>query len=893
MADSGVHGLRPGIRRLFRLALRRRTDADRDADDEIRLHLALRTEQLVREGLSLTEARAEAERRFGPMTEARERLHSSSRRRETRMRMRESVDALRQDLRIALRRMRQQPGFAIFAMLIVALGVGATTAVYSVMSPLMLRPLPFEHPERLVAIRNTGDGGLSTVTSRTSNLRDFRERARSFEALTAYDAFFEYESYNLVGLGAPERLVGVGVAQDFLDVLGVRPILGRSFRVEEAVWGARPVAMLTYGFWMRRFAGDRDVLGRSMPLDGVPTEIIGVLPPGFDFASTFTPASRVDFLLPFPISDETDRRGNTLAIIGRLAPGATIEQAQAELDAIIAQLQEENPSRWGLGAVVSGLQDHIAGRFRAPMLLLAAAAALVLLIACANLSNRLLARAWQREQEMAVRSALGASRGRLVGQLLVESMLLAVGGGAAGVLLAFWLASWISATSAVSIPLLRSVSIDASAAMFTLGVTLATGLIVGILPALAVSRRRVAGALIDGGRGASAGKRRTLTREVLVIAEVALACVLLAGSGLLLRSFVRVLDVELGFEPAGVIAWQLAPGRRFEDPAAPMAFWNDLTARVATVPGVTAVGITDTPPLGRNREWGVRAEGVVYEPDQVPLAYPRLIDHQYLQAMRIPLAAGRYFTPDDDSDADRVIILNRTAAERLFPGEDPIGKIAVIFDRFRVVGVVEDVRHRSLEEGSGLEMYMPLTQLLRNATLTMVVRSRLPVESIAGGVMSALNSADPTMPARDFQPLNEVVDRAVSPRRFVLSILGGFATAALVLAALGIYAVLSYSVTQRTREIGIRLALGESAAGMQRRIVVRTLSLVGIGIALGAAWAFAGTRLIQSLLYGVGAGDAPTFAATALVLVAVSVLAGYLPARRASRVSPVEALRAQ
>ena len=894
MADSDVHGLRPGIRRLFRLALRRRADADRDADDEIRLHLALRTEQLVREGLSLTEARAEAERRFGPITEARERLHSSSRHRETSMRTREWIDALRQDLRIALRRMRQQPGFAIFAILIVALGVGATTAVFSVMSPLMLRPLPFTEPERLVWIANSGDGGLSSVTSRTSNLRDFRARARSFEALTGYNAFFEYDSYNLVGEGAPERLVGVGVAHDFLDVLGIRPLIGRSFREEEAVWGGRQAAILTHGFWLRRFGGDHEVLGRSVVLDGVPTEIVGVLPSSFDFASAFTPATRVDFLLPFPISDETDRWGNTLAIIGRLTPGATLEQAQAELDAIIAQLQQEDPSRWGLGAVVRGLRDHIAGRFRPAMLLLAAAAALVLLIACANLSNLLLARAQQREQELAVRSALGASRRRLVGQLLVESVLLAVGGGLAGVVLAFWIASWISGTSAVSIPLLRSVSIDARAAIFTVAVTLATGLIVGIVPALAISRRREAGALLDGGRGSSAGRRRAVTREVLVIAEVALACVLLAGSGLLLRSFVRLLDVELGFQPAGAIAWQLAPGREFENATEQMAFWNDLADRVAAVPGVTAVGITDTPPLGRNREWAVRAEGVIYERGQgPPNAYPRIIDHRYLEAMRIPLLAGRNFTPDDNADVGSVLIVNRTAAERLFPGQDPLGKNVVIWDRFRVVGVVDDVRHRSLEEGSGLEIYLPLTQHVRNNTLTMVVRSSLPVESIGGGVTSALSAADPAMPVRDFQPLSAVVDRAVSPRRFVLLILGGFAAAAVLLAALGIYAVLSYSVAQQTREIGIRLALGESAAAVQRRIVGRTLALAGVGIVLGAAWAFAGTRLIQSLLYGIGGGDVPTFAGTTLLLAAVAALAGYLPARRASRVSPIEALRAQ
>ena len=801
------------------------------------------------------------------------------------------MSALTEDIRYALRRIRREPAFAAFAVLIVAIGVGAVTAVFSVMSPLMLRPLPFSEPERLVWIANTGKGGLSSVTSRTSNLRDYRELTQSFESLTGYFAFFDYSSYNLVGDGPPERLVGVGVAQNFLDVLGVRPLIGRSFTTEEGVWNAPPVVLLTHEFWQRRFAGDRGIVGRSITLNNRAASVVGVLPPTFDFASTFAPASRVDFLAPFPIADETDRMGNTLAIIGRLKPGMTIGGAQADLDRVNTRLKEADPDRWGLGAAVTGLRDHIAGRFRTSLLVLAAAAALVLAVACANLSNLLLARAQQRATEMSIRSALGASRGRLLAQLLTESLILAVCGGAAGALLAFVVVKGVAGTTAVSIPMLRTVSVDGAALGFALVLTVATGLIVGIVPALQVSRGREAAALKESSRGASEGRRSAAVREVLVIGEIALACVLLVSGGLLLRSFVHVLDVDLGFRPEGRIMWQLSSRRDFPSDTARIAFYEDVAERVRAVPGVDAVGLTDTPPLGRNREWGIRAKDGVYAKDEWPSAFPRLVDSRYLQVMQIPLVAGEHFPPKVDPGGPKLMILNQTAAAKLFPGVDPIGRFVVLGEERRVIGVVADVRHRSLEEGSGMEMYLPLVQMPDASTLAMVVQSRLPAASIAAGVRATLNAADPAMPSADYQPLGAVVDRAISPRRFVLMVLGAFAGTALLLAALGIYAVLSYSVSQRTREIGIRIALGESTARVQQRVVGRTVRLAIAGVVVGAVGAFAASRFLQSLLYGVGPSDAVSFAGTAALLVAVAALAGYMPARRASTTDPMVALR--
>ena len=634
------------------------------------------------------------------------------------------------------------------------------------------------------------------------------------------------------------------------------------------------------------------MVGRSITLNGEPTEVVGILPQWFDFASTFAPASRVDFLQPFPISDETDRWGNTLSMIGRLKPGVTVASAQTDFDRMNAQLKQADPSRWGLNAVVTPLRDHLAGSFRAPLLVLAVAAGLVLAVACGNLSNLLLVRARQRAREMSVRSALGATRRRLVVQLLTESLMLASCGGVLGIVLAYGITTWVAGTTAVSIPMLRTVSLDASALGFTLAATVLTGLVVGIAPALQLSQGREWAALNDASRGASEGRRSGSVREVLVVGEVALAFVLLVGGGLLLRSFVGLLDVNLGFRPDGAVMWQLDAGRELANEDAKLAYFESLVARVRAVPGVDAAGLTDTPPLGRNRGWGIAAKGVVYEKGAWPGVFPRLVDSEYLRAMRIPLLAGRYLSPDDRGKSDKVVVLNHTAATTLFPGADPVGQTVLIVGReWRVVGVVADVRHQALDEESGNEVYIPYAQFADYGTMAMVVRSRVAAPALARSVGAALRAADPALPVGDYQTLDAVVDRAVSPRRFILQILAGFAGTALLLAALGIYAVLSYSVSQRIREIGIRMALGESAASVRRRVVSRTLLLAGAGVVIGAAVSLGASRLLRSLLYGIGPTDALSFAGTAIVLVAVSAVAGFLPARRASKTDPIVALR--
>jgi len=617
------------------------------------------------------------------------------------------------------------------------------------------------------------------------------------------------------------------------------------------------------------------------------------LPPSFDFASVFAPNTRVDFLLHWPIADQTDRQGNTTSMIGRLKPGVTVESAQAELDVIIRGLKEADPHRWGLGAAVSGLQEKIAGSYRSAMFLLAAAAGTVLLIVCLNLSNLLLAKGAKRTKEMALRSALGATRSRLVRQLIVESLVLSLGGAVIGIAIAFGATRVVAGSNSLNIPLLRSVTIDGVALLFTLGLAIVVGLLMGIVPALQVTDGGGANTINDSSRGSSAGGRSTKLREALVVTEVAMACVLLVFGGLFLKSFQNVLDVELGFQPTQAVGWTLSTNRPFETLEETNAFFHQLIANVEAVPGVDAAGLTDALPLGRNRTWGgIRAAGVVYENDEVPSAFPHIVDHRYLRAMRIPLVSGRQFTVNDTRERGGVVILNESAAKAAFQGQDPIGKTALINgNEWEVVGVVADVRHQSLEQASGVEMYFPFTQIWDFGTLDLVVRSRLPLESLVPSVAAALRATDPTMPTDEYQSLTDIVDRSVSPRRFMLLLLGTFGGTALVLAALGIYGVLSYSVTERIPEIGIRMALGESGSRILRRVVGRTLALAGVGVALGAVGSFVGTRLVGSLLYGVNPTDPVTFIAMAAILLSVSALAGYLPARRASRTDPTSAFR--
>jgi len=807
-------------------------------------------------------------------------------------------EGLGEDIQQAFRAMRRAPGFSLFLALVVGLGVGAATGVFSVMKPLFIAPLPLDEPESLVWIANDARPGatsLSSVTSRSGNLRDFRERARSFQGLTGYNAFSEQGAYTLTGVGEPERLVGFAVADNFLQVLGVRPLYGRSFTQEEGLDGGPRAVILSYGFWSRRFAGDTGVVGNPISLNGEPWTVAGVLPPTFDFSSVFTPGTHVDFLLPYPVSDETDRHGNEIFMIGRLGPGITPQVAQADLDGVIATLQEEQPDRWGLGARVTLLREHIAGPFRSAFFLLVAAAGTLLLIVCVNVSNLLLARSPRRAGEMALRKALGASQGRIARQLVLESLGTSLLGVVFGGGLAWVAVRAVAGSTGMRVPLLDHVQMDGSALWVGTGVALLTGLVVSLIPAVQVAEGGEASILREAGRGNSASRRARRLRDGLVVAEVALACVLLVVGGLLTRSFREVMGVDLGFDANNTVAWQIRPSQSLETLEKIESFYSALARRVGEIPGVEEVGLIDALPLGRNRNWNLTVPGVHGEEDWGVGFFPHLVDPGYLPSMKIPMVAGRNLSWDDGGEAPLVFLINESGAERLFPGENAVGRKVSFGWRGEgeIVGVVRDVRHVSPELGSGVEVYFPLHKVADFRTLDMVVRSRLSTEETTTAVAATLRELDPQMPTHEFWTVESTVQRAVSARRFTLAILGTYGVLALLLAGLGIYGVLAQSVAERKPEIGIRMALGASAGRVVGEVLGRTLALSLMGIAGGTILSIWSARFMESLLFGVDSHDPATYGGTVLILLGVAIFASLLPAARAARTRGTGVLRVE
>jgi putative ABC transport system permease protein len=796
------------------------------------------------------------------------------------------------DVRFALRQLLKNPGFAAVAVLTLAIGIGACTAMFSVVHAVLLRPLPFREPERLVWIENIWTGGLSARTTRVDNFLEWREQNTSFEQLGAYFAFFDYGRLTLTWHGEPRRLRGVGVSQNFLNVLGVRPLLGRGFTDEECVWNGRKAVLLGYSFWQQQFNGDRSIVGTTLTIDGEPTEVAGVLPPSFDFDSIFSPGTEVQMLTPFPLVEQTARWGNTIFAVGRLKPSATIQQARAEFEVISQNVREVHPERGGFGARMTAIEDSIRGPFRIAMIILSGAVGCVLLIACVNLSNLLLARANARRKEFAVRSALGARRWHLVRQILAESLVLAFAGCAHGIPLAFATTRGLAQLQAFSIPLLQTTSVDSTVLVFTILITCVAGLLCGILPAWQLWHGGGREALSDAGERGSGGKSTSLLRRSLVVAEVALACVLLVAAGLLIRSFAAVLNVDLGFQPRSTIAWRADPVRAFQSNAERNQYYDQLAEKIAAIPGVESVGMTDCLPLGRNRTWGAGAKGMSYPPGTYPIAFPRMVDHRYLQTMRIPLRAGRYFDARDTADTDKVIVINETMARGLWPAEEAVGQVVRVGrSDWRVIGVAGDVRHSTLEEGSAAEMYLNIRQMTDWNAIEVVVRASRPADSLVSAVRAAFKEFDPTLPNSEFTTLEQIVDHAVAPRRLITNLLGTFSSLALLLASLGLYGVIAYSVTQRTRELGIRMAVGAQRSDVLRLILREGLTTAGAGVLLGLIGALLATRLLKSMLFGVSATNPLIFVGNALILMIVALAACLIPARRAAKIDPMEALR--
>ena len=796
------------------------------------------------------------------------------------------------NLRFALRQLIKSPGFATVALLTLALGIGACTAMFSIVDAVLLRPLPFRDPGRLVWIENEGTSGMSARTTRADTFKAWREENTSFETLAGYFAFFDFgRRQTLTGSGDPERLRDVGVSDNFLDVLGVRLALGRNFTAEECLFKAPPVAILSHSLWRRRFASDPGIIGRTVTSNNAPLTIVGVLPADFDFDAIFSPGTEIDLITPFPIAPETARWGNTLFAIGRLKPNATPESAQADLRVISQRFKRTINYGGTLGARVSRLDDALRGSFRQAFYVLAGAVACILAIACVNLSNLLLARINVRRQEFAVRVALGARRRHLIEQTLAESFLLAAAGSLIGIPLAIWATRALAGLQTFGVPLLQNAAVDPFALAVTIGLTVLAGAACGVLPAWHLSRGDHAQQTATHQR--TAGRSSTSARSVLVVVEVALACVLLVGAGLLFRSFRSLLQVNLGFQPQHAMSWRVDSPRSFNSRAEANEYLDGVVRTVAALPGVEAVGLSDVLPLGRNRTWGVRAKGVEYPPGQGPSVFPRMVDQHYLQAMQIPLRSGRFFDERDTATSEKTVIINEHLARELWPDRDAIGQQITQNGGSTVIGVVADVRHGSLEKAGGNEMYLHYRQSGDWQGMEMVVRSARSPASLVGDVRSALATYDPSLPTGEFYPLEQLIDNAVGARRLTTQLLGFFSALALTLAAIGLYGVIAQSVVQRTQEIGIRMAIGAQRQDVLGMILASGLRLVSIGVALGLVGAFALTRVLQTLLFGITAHDPLTFAGNALLLISVATAACLFPALRATRVNPIIALRAE
>jgi len=870
-----------------------------DINDELRFHVETKTDELIAQGWKPAAARREAERQFGDFGEVSQVGEQLGHERERTRQRKDYFGALQQDLRYAVRTLGRDRAFTAIAVLILALGIAANTAVFSVVNTVLLRPLPFPQSDRLTWLSSDRSlapkirevAGLSAITYTVDAFEEYQRHNHSFEQVAAYNPFFGNGEFTLTGHGEPQAVAGVMVGGNFFETLGVQPMYGRLFTKEECQKGGRAAVVLSYAFWQRQFAGDPRIVGQPVILSKQPTVVVGILPARFDFGSVFAPGSRFDVFVP-AVMDILRDWGNTLALVGRLKPGVSVSQAQAEADILFPQLKAAHPHWWGsYDSTITSLKQFVTGKLRRSLLVLWSAVGVILLIVCVNLSNLMLARSSARGKEFAMRMALGAGRGRILRQLLTESMVLSAGGAILGLILAFVLIRYISHQGSIALPLLSSIQVDASAMGWTLLIAALAAALFGVAPALKISSGNLQDALKDSGPGMSAGRRHERMRAILVVSEIALACVLLVGAGLLLRSFLRVLDVDLGFEPsrAAVIKIDYDDQGKAERRG---PILQDMLQNVSALPGVESAGVTDMLPLGRNRSWGFQAKGVIYQKGDFLAALVRIITPGYLPAMGMRLVEGRDFTWQDGTRNEPVVIINQAAARQFWPDQDALNRLAQVGGRdTRVVGVLSDVREHSLEKAATSEMYLPVMQADPEGA-ELVIRTKLPPEALASSVMKTLRAWNPSQPAAEFRPLQQIVDHSVSPRRFFVMLVASFALLGLILASLGIYGVISYSVARQTQEIGIRMALGASVAQVRLGVIAGTLRLALAGVLIGIAGSLAAARWIASLLFGTKPSDPTTFASIVLLLCAVAVAAGYFPARRASRIEPMTALRA-
>jgi len=798
------------------------------------------------------------------------------------------------DLRYALRALARTPGFTLAVVLTLALGIGVNSAIFSVVYGVLLRPLPYASPDRLVVLYGRYPQFGRAATS-LPDFQDWRAGTHSFEQLAARHG----GTFILTGDGEPERVVADRVTSNFFTTLGVRPALGRTFLPDEdKVGGDDRVVVLDNGYWQRRFGGDSRVIGRDILLNGRPWTVVGVAPPGFRYGRD------VDLWAPTRADTTLPRRAEFLDVIGRLKPGVTVAQASADVAAVVRQLAEQYPATNSrITSEVIGLEEDLVHDARPSLLAFAGAVLLVLLIACANVANLLLARAAAREREVAVRVALGAGRGRLLRQLLTESMVLALLGGVAGLALASWSVAAIGATDVQFLPRQREIDMNVTVVAFSLALSIATGLLFGLAPALRVTRGPLHASLREGARGSTGGSLAR-TRNALVLAEVAVALVLSMGAGLLIRSFDKLTRVDIGFQPAGVLTYSLAfPSAKFQDAVQLPALYQSLVERTRALPGVRSVALSADLPMSEANYLSYAIEG---EPRHAPSAgdaptdvQPFNVSPDYFEVLRIPLRRGRLLQATDGPTTPRVAVINEEMARRVFGHRDPIGHRLTFGDPASstavwrtIVGVVGNVAQEGVTAGAYPQIYESIAQ---NATrnVSVSLRTNRDPLSLAPSARGAARDVDRDLVVNDMQPLDARVAQSIARPRLSVWLLGGFAAVALVLAAIGIYGVMAYTVAQRTREIGVRMALGADSAGVTRLVVWQGMRPALVGVVVGLVGALQASRLIASLLYGVSTLDPVTFVLVPLFLATIALLATYLPARRATRVSPTVALQSE
>ena len=880
----------PGVRPLFQLPWRSRRQVDLDVDDELQFHLETVAAELRARGWSETDARLEAIRRFGDLDFTRHYCRAEDIRRERGKRRMTFLDDLTQDLRYGLRALRRSPGFAATALLTLALGIGANTAIFSVVRGVLLEPLPFREPERLVRLWNAHPAnGVDQAPLSEPDFLDWRAQSQLTESMGGYFI----AGMDLTGIGNPEHFSAALVTDGFFETLGTPARLGRPLLPEEQVVGRNRSVVLSHDFWTRRFAGDPSLVGRSITLNGEPFEVVGVMPPGFIY-----PGERaIDAWVPLsffgPDNIGRVRAARFLSVIARMKPGVTAPQLHAELATIAARLTREYPDNPGwTSATVVSLRESIIGEVRQPLVVLMAAVAMLLLVACVNLASLLLARATGRRQELAVRAALGAGRGRIARQLLTESLTLAVVGGMLGAALGVAAVRALAAAGASELPRAGDIRVDGLVLAFTLVVSILSGLLFGIIPALRASSD-LERSLRAGSRGNIGGSGQKL-RSGLVVAEVALAVILVVGAGLATKSFARLSSVDPGFDPRNALAVTMSVPPAYTTGEAMQAYYYRVLEALRSLPGVEAAGsIRDLPLTGRNGEM-VRPNvpGMTTASGEGPTAQRHHISTDFFKALGVPVIAGRTFEMTDRAGAPPVIVINEEFARRIWPGQDAVGK-TVRFGTLDVpvIGVVGNIRQRGLSEPPDPAVYLHVLQQNRSR-MSIVVRTNGDPLQYADAVRKTIWAQDPTQTIINLTTLESVLGNAVTRPRLLAWLLALFGAIGLTLGALGIFGVLAYAVNQRRQEIGVRVALGAPPRSVLSLVIGQGMLLAGVGVVIGIVGAALLTRSMQSVLYDIRASDPTTFVQVAVVLLGAALLASWLPARRALGIDPVSALRA-